>query len=1173
MQQIGADRPFVRPRPASAAADAHVHQTLQGGVSTRPATHFLAHEHSILHRPTAHPQSFPGHIFQPMSFGSNEYVCQADWPSASKVPQSGQSPAVMMSSTSANAVEQPIWPFATTVPCSSPGYVVAGATDLQSNLSSAAAEQCESPPRAARPPVACTLKHDSPAKTESQEKVRRILDNVSIMPQSLAAMEHSAYPVVKAEPCINPAHDQAAMIEHPILPIASASDDNLAHALSGPTNIVGGQNCLASATSTGKLPRKLPWKSQSSNIGSMEVLPVGSAQPDMPATQRSRPDHVSQPVVAATGKDVDTVDRLRKLPWDSPGSHTSVTPDAPASHVGGTASLSAVSEAYSPWDSIVSTSTMAAPAASFPAERAQHEQTQIETPAELGAVLAARETELQQQRGAREQQNAEATAEQAATQGWLACRRALQDYHLQSQQRQLTPPPACLTNDPSNPTDSAAANRKRLSQNLSDRLETELGQPLQKKRYDEPLKSLEFSNKALLDELEQFEFSETSDQSSPQPPASSVHIPQKFRYLGVWRYTTEHQTEGRYTIQAGSSNHAALTFFEGTCADCVSGSLEADGEWLKAHLHGNEGWQVIGTIRLRLDPEHGSITSQFMAPGAPAWGKETSARRCSEEELAGERKLVLGTWCYGEQSDEYTISEVHGKFQYSQRDASAALVDVGIWLQAELLGPQGALIGTVRVRLLREQDALVSQFKSFGVDDWGRTTLARRSQKTDDVDTVEPVQTGKLSEEQQRVVHVVCEGENVFFTGLPGTGKSFTLCAAIAALRSRLREDELAVCASTGAAACHIGGGTVHSFLGCSLGKTDKDFARMVTSAPRLSRAKALVIDEISMLSGDFLERASRGLKRCRKNQRAFGGLQVVLCGDFLQLPPVMSESATWKFAFQAPCWHELNMRTFELTQNFRQADDVGFQEMLQRLRLGQLSHQDRHALLNGSANASKAEKEAMEATTLFCRNIDVEKQNLTRLAQLPGEMVVLRAEDKFSGNRRSMEKILEKCMASQELQLKIGARVMLLKNLRTPKQCKPGERPLVNGSLGTVVRFQDAPKGKVPVVAFSGGRPGPVRPEKFEGSVPAVGTYTRLQVPLKLAWAISVHKSQGSSLDAGTVDLHGAFEAGQVYVALSRFRSSAAIAVRGLPAEVRVSQHAKEFHEQVSAKTQLRVA
>lgn len=1100
MQKIEADRQFVRPRPLSVATESLVRH-VQNGITIQPVNSAMVPEHSTCQSPAANPQSSPGHIFQPKMFGSNQQGCQAEWPSSRKIPHCGQSPAVMMSSSSVNEIRSPSWPTIVGSPHSSPGYVVAAAANEQPHESPVDAEQCRSPLTAARPAEASTLKRDSPPKTESQQ--RRMLHNLSMMPQTLAAMEHPAFPAAKSEPDTTLRHDQTAVIEHSTLPMESGSisgslGDALDNALSPATNAAD-DNCLSSAASTCKLPGKLPWKPQYPNIASVTALPAGPTQPEILANHHSSPEHASQLAMFATGNAVATVNRSRKLPWNTWGPQAlSALPDVPALHSWG--ALSAAVE-------------------------------------KLARVPAAQDHHLQHR-----------LQHTAATASWA------------------TETSQSLASMPSSTLDSCAINRKRPSQNPSDHLEPELAQPFRKQRCDEPLESRELSNKELLNGLDQFEFSEMSNQSSFELPPSSMHLAQRFRYVGVWYYTTEHQNESRYAILAGSRHNARMTFVEGTCADCVSGSLEPDGEWLKAQLLGNEGTQVMGTIRLRFDLEHGTITSQFMAPGAPAWGKETNARRCSEEQLASERKLVLGTWCYGEESDEYIISEIHGKFQYSERDATAALDDVGIWLQAELLGPQGALLGTVRVRLLREQGTLVSQFRAFGSNDWKKPTIARRSQKTFAVESVSPVQTGKLSEEQQRVVDVVCEGENVFFTGLPGTGKSFTLCAAIAALRSRLQDDELAVCASTGSAACHIGGGTVHSFLGCGLGKNDRDFAKMTTSVSRLSRAKALVIDEISMLSGDFLEGASLGLKKVRKNQKAFGGLQVVLCGDFLQLPPVLDESPRWKFAFQAPCWNELNMRTFELTQNFRQAEDIGFQEMLQRLRLGKLSDEDRHALLNGSKNASQVDKEAMEATTLFCRNIDVERQNLTRLAQLPGETVMLRADDKFTGNRSSMKKIVEKCMAPHELQLKIGARVMLLKNLRTPKQCKPGERPLVNGSLGTVVGFQDAPKGKVPVVAFTGGRPGPIRPEKFEGLVPGVGTYTRLQVPLKLAWAISVHKSQGSSLDAGTVDLHGAFEAGQVYVALSRFRSSAAIAVQGLPAELRVSQHAKDFHDRLSA-------
>jgi len=325
------------------------------------------------------------------------------------------------------------------------------------------------------------------------------------------------------------------------------------------------------------------------------------------------------------------------------------------------------------------------------------------------------------------------------------------------------------------------------------------------------------------------------------------------------------------------------------------------------------------------------------------------------------------------------------------------------------------------------------------------------------------------------------------------------------------------------------------------------------------------------MLSGEFLQGASEGLCRVRKcPKRPFGGLQMVFCGDFLQLPPVsdavLDRAGAKRFAFQARCWEELCLRRIELTRNYRQAEDLAFQATLQRVRVGQLTDEDRAMLLQDS----DAAKTAASRTTLYCRNMDVERENLTRLAQLTGPEHSFRAEDSFQCRHHqhiALERILEKCMIPKELKLKVGARVMLLKNKRLPNQCQQGESPLVNGSLGEVVAFDNpGPDQCQPVVQFLGGCREVITRETTTGNARGVGSYTRMQLPLKLAWAVSVHKSQGMTLDGGVVDLRGAFEEGQVYVALSRFRSHKAISVRGLPAQLRVSSQAMGFHNQLSA-------
>lgn len=427
----------------------------------------------------------------------------------------------------------------------------------------------------------------------------------------------------------------------------------------------------------------------------------------------------------------------------------------------------------------------------------------------------------------------------------------------------------------------------------------------------------------------------------------------------------------------------------------------------------------------------------------------------------------------------------------------------------------------------------------------------------------------QLSPEQREVMDAVLAGENVFFTGLPGTGKSFTLCAIIEALRNKLTSNQLAICASTGAAACHVGGGTLHSFLGCGLGKKKEDFEQMVRHQFRLRQAKTIVVDEISMISGEFLQGASQGLATARgRSDLPFGGVQIVFCGDFLQLPPIANEPAfqrpgARRFAFQAACWEKLKLRSFELTINFRQAEDTGFQELLRRARVGILTDADRAVLMNKYRVPSNP---FVMGTTLYCRNMDVEKENLGRLAQLPGDEVVFTAQDSFEGNRGTLERILEKCQAAQSVSLKVGARVMLLKNLRLPSQCSNGQTPLVNGSIGEVVAFHAVADGQTqPIVRFANNWEEMIGWESFHGQVPGVGSYKRSQMPLKLAWAVSVHKSQGMTLDGGVVDLRGAFEEGQVYVALSRFRSASSISVLGLPPSLRVSKEAMQFHAQLS--------
>lgn len=456
-------------------------------------------------------------------------------------------------------------------------------------------------------------------------------------------------------------------------------------------------------------------------------------------------------------------------------------------------------------------------------------------------------------------------------------------------------------------------------------------------------------------------------------------------------------------------------------------------------------------------------------------------------------------------------------------------------------------------------------------------------------------QLDDLSNEQKSVVKAVLSGHNVFLTGPPGSGKSFVLKRIIQVLKDS--EQDVTVCASTGVAAIHVNGCTFHSFLGCGHGSEEQWKKAKVAKSKkqvrrRLRRTHVLILDEISMLSGDFLDRASELLSHVRKQEDPFGGLQVVLCGDFLQLPPVKAET----LAFQASVWSKLQLQFFSLRSNFRQAEDAKFKDFLQQLRVGKLSLNSLQEILQ------EHEEGDVSYPKIVSTNKEVEAINLERLSQLPGEELIFRAEDRMEPKAPSVEKALENLMAPEELRLKVGCWVMLLVNLRQPEQCKslstfpprdarertlPPKRPpledltfgnlapeaykglqipLVNGSMGQVVDFEDG----FPVVQFARGYRRQIQHHLFEGELGHLGKYSRLQLPLKVAWAMTIHKTQGLTLESGELDLSKVFDPAQLYVALSRFRSLTGVNVTGLPSRLptpnEMTRRAMDFHKNLEA-------
>ncbi|GAQ91139.1 hypothetical protein KFL_007330030 [Klebsormidium nitens] len=452
-----------------------------------------------------------------------------------------------------------------------------------------------------------------------------------------------------------------------------------------------------------------------------------------------------------------------------------------------------------------------------------------------------------------------------------------------------------------------------------------------------------------------------------------------------------------------------------------------------------------------------------------------------------------------------------------------------------------------------------------------------------------------LSAQQINVLETLRKRESVFLTGSAGTGKSELLKHAIKLMKSMYQDANVFVTASTGIAAVHINGTTLHSFAGIGLGKDSR--ATLVMKASRREaqqrwlRAKALICDEISMVDADFLDTLEYIARKVRRNEEPFGGIQLIFSGDFYQLPPV-SKDGKKMFAFESDCWKKCIKLEMELTHVFRQEDEA-FVKILNEVRTGQMSHGTIQALENCRGPPQGDLRDGVALTRLYPHNVDVKHENEMELRQLQTERVVYVAHDYSSSDFH--KRMLDHFLAEQRLELCEGAQVMLLKNIE----------PLLglcNGARGKVLGFTDAtdpeeeaartehvkivPHGRFPVVYFPNGGPLPppekdekaqakrpgmtkvIRPESWSSVEGSRVLVERTQIPLKLSWALSVHKCQGMTLDRVETDLTKAFEKGMCYVALSRVRSPEGLRLTGFdPRKVRVDEKVKTFYERLAEK------
>ncbi|KOC66579.1 ATP-dependent DNA helicase PIF1 [Habropoda laboriosa] len=379
--------------------------------------------------------------------------------------------------------------------------------------------------------------------------------------------------------------------------------------------------------------------------------------------------------------------------------------------------------------------------------------------------------------------------------------------------------------------------------------------------------------------------------------------------------------------------------------------------------------------------------------------------------------------------------------------------------------------------------------------------------------------TGQISEEQAKILQTILNGKNVFFTGSAGTGKSFLLKKIIAALPP----DVTTATASTGVAACHIGGITLHQFAGIGLGTANLERCYQMASrnAIQWRRTKHLIIDEISMVDGEYFDKIEAVARHIRKNERPFGGIQLILCGDFFQLPPISTKDRKANFCFNSNMWEKCVHYNFELQTVYRQRDPK-FISILNNIRIGRVTDEITE-ILKATAK-QKIENNGILATRLCSHVKEAEEINEFQLNELKGEQKIYMAQDSDQGMTTVLNQQLN---VPSKLILKVGCQVMLLKNINVSNS-------LVNGARGIVTKFQ----GSVPVVQFKSGAPYPAKLEKFHLKTNTGTVLYRKQIPLKLAWAFSIHKSQGLTLDCVEMCLARVFDAGQSYVALSRAQS-----------------------------------
>jgi hypothetical protein len=427
--------------------------------------------------------------------------------------------------------------------------------------------------------------------------------------------------------------------------------------------------------------------------------------------------------------------------------------------------------------------------------------------------------------------------------------------------------------------------------------------------------------------------------------------------------------------------------------------------------------------------------------------------------------------------------------------------------------------------------------------------------------------------DQRIALERVKEGRNVFLTGAAGTGKS---SVTVEAIRRRLGDRSLKVCATTGVAALnlrdklhamfgeHVDTSTIYRWSGIGLGpKPGQPFDDYLSymrgrgfswqgACRRIRGTRTLIIDEVSMLPGRVLEFVDYVCRAVREDDRPFGGIQVIAVGDFLQLPPV-AKTGLYDWAFQSPCWEAMDFSSVSLRTVHRQ-DDPDFISILNEFREGTVTKAGAGILKRRVAMFPSS-----RILRLFTHNTQVDRWNAYQLGALDGSEYTFDAQGE--GPTAEVEWLQKNLVTPTRLIIKQGARVMVTANLRDASQ--QDALLAANGDMGTVCGYDPT----CIHVLLDNGREIDVEPHEWEYDPTAEGdTGVFRQFPLRLAWACTIHKSQGLTLDSALVDIRAAREPGQAYVAISRVKSLAGLHLKDWFQGMFISPQAKEFHRRIAA-------